>query len=590
MKFLNPKSIRWRIAFPQLGLFLFILLGLLLYLTGFLRSAYVDTLKTRLEAECRLLAAEALQMDPAAASPAALETYARETGGSLGLRFTIINIDGKVLADSEVDPATMENHLTRPEVQEALSQGSGSSTRKSATTGINTLYVAVPIRSGTQTTGIVRLAVPLAKVDAVVLRLQTTIAIVLGLATLLSLVLSFLAVRRTIQPLEDLTDAARRVSNGKLDVTLLPAGGDEIGQLIDAFNSMTAQLRTQLEALRGEREKLSAVLSRMSDGVVLLNDQGKVTMINPAAEQIFGQREAQALDHSAAEVFRHHQLFDLWQDCIASGKPAAVTVETGLEHTFLQAVATPLGKSLPGSTLMLFQDLTRLRRLETVRRDFIANVSHELRTPLASLQALSETLQEGALEDPAAGRRFLGLMQTEIDTIDQIIRELLELSMIESGKVPLSVQTVQPSALWSGAVVRMQLQAERNGLRLENESPEDLPPVKADPLRIEQVMINLIHNAIKFTPPGGKIAVSAKSQGSEVEFSVRDTGVGISSEDLARIFERFYKADRSRSGGGTGLGLAIARHIVEAHGGRIWAESTEGKGSTFFFTLPVSSE
>jgi two-component system phosphate regulon sensor histidine kinase PhoR len=589
MRFLNPKSLRWRIAFPQLGLFLLILLGLLLYLSGFLRGMYIDTLKTRLEAECRLLAAEDLRMDPAAASPAAMETYARETGTSLGLRFTIIHIDGKILADSEVDPSTMENHLTRPEVQEALTRGSGYSTRKSATTGINTLYVAVPVRSGVQTTGFVRLAVPLAEVDAVVLRLQTTLSIVLGAAALFSLVFSFLAVRRTIRPLEELTDAARQVAAGKLGATLLPIGGDEIGQLTDAFNVMTARLRSQLDALRGEREKLSAVLSRMSDGVALLDDQGRVTMLNPAAEQIFGQREAQALGHSAAEVFRHHQLFDLWQGCVESGKPDAVTVEIGLEHTFLQAVATPLGKTLPGSTLMLFQDLTRLRRLETVRRDFIANVSHELRTPLASLQALSETLQEGALEDPANGRRFLGLMQTEIDTIDQIIRELLELSMIESGKVPLSIQPVQPAALWSGVATRMQLQSERNGLRLENECPEDLPPVKADPVRIEQVMINLLHNAIKFTPPGGTITVSAKAQGGEVQFSIRDTGVGISGEDLSRIFERFYKADRSRSGGGTGLGLAIARHIVESHGGRIWAESAEGKGSTFFFTLPVSA-
>jgi two-component system phosphate regulon sensor histidine kinase PhoR len=589
MNFFNLKSIRWKIALPQLGLFLLILLGLLLYLSGFLRGIYLDTLKSRLEAECRLLATETLQMEQSSPSPEAIEQYAKSTGVSLGLRFTIIAIDGKVLADSEVDPATMENHLTRPEVQQALSQGSGSSTRKSATTGINTLYVAIPVRSGTQTTDIVRLAIPLADVDAVVARLQTTLSIALGIAALLSLVLSFLAVRSTTQPLEDLTEAARQVSAGNLHVTLLPTGGDEIGQLTDAFNTMTEQLRSQLDALRGEREKLSAVLSRMSDGVAILDDQGRVTMLNPAAEHIFGQCEAQVLGHSAAEVFRHHQLFDLWRECVESGKPNAVTIEIGLERTFLQAVATPLGKSLPGSTLLLFQDLTRLRRLETVRSDFIANISHELRTPLASLQALSETLQEGALEDPAAGRRFLDQMQKEIDTINQIIRELLELSMIESRKVPLTVQSVQPASLWAGSLVRMQLQAERNGLQLANLCPENLPPVNADASRIEQVMINLLHNAIKFTPHGGTITVSAEARAGEVVFSIQDTGVGISAEDLPRIFERFYKADRSRSGGGTGLGLAIARHIVEAHGGRIWAESTEGNGSTFFFTLPVSA-
>jgi two-component system phosphate regulon sensor histidine kinase PhoR len=587
MKFFNLKSIRWRIAFPQLGLFLLILLGLLLYLSGFVRGIYLDTLTTRLAAECHLLAVDTLQLQQSAPTSTAIQQYAQQTGGSLGLRFTIINIDGTVLADSEVDPTTMENHLTRPEVQQALSLGSGTNTRISATTGIDTLYVAVPMRSGSQTTGIVRLAVPIATVDSVVRGLQTTLSIALGAAALLSFILSILAVRRTTQPLEDLTEAAIQVSKGNLHVTLLQTGGDETGQLTDAFNTMTVQLRTQLEALRGEREKLAGVLARMTDGVAILDSEGLVTMLNPAAERIFEQRESQALGRSAAEVFRHHQLFDLWQNCETTGKSDVAMVEIGLEHTFLQAVATPLGKALPGSILMLFQDLTHLRRLETVRSDFIANISHELRTPLAALQALSETLQEGALEDPVAGKRFLAQMQLEIDTIQQIVRELLELSMIESGNVPLSLQPISPGELWSGVVARMQLQADRNNLRLENRCPEDLPQVKADPPRIQQVMTNLLHNALKFTPPGGSISVTAETREEFVEFSIRDTGVGISAEDLPRIFERFYKADRSRSGGGTGLGLAIARHIVEAHGGRIWAESVPSEGSTFSFTIPI---
>ena len=471
MKFFNLRSIRWRIAFPQLGLFLLILLGLLLYLSGFVRGIYLDTLQTRLEAECRLLAVDTQQFQQSSPTSSSIEQYAKQTGGSLGLRFTIINIDGKVLADSEVDPATMENHLTRPEVQEALSQGSGTNRRVSATTGIDTLYVAVPMRSGTQTTGVVRLAVPLATVDSVVRGLQTSLSVVLGAAALLSFILSLLAVRRTTQPLEDLTEAAIQVSKGNLHVTLLRTSGDETGQLTDAFNTMTEQLRSQLDALRGEREKLAAVLARMTDGVAILDNEGLVTMLNPAAERIFGQREAQALGRSAAEVFRHHQLFDLWQNCETSGKSDVAMVEIGVEHTFLQAVATPLGKALPGSILMLFQDLTHLRRLETIRSDFIANISHELRTPLAALQALSETLQEGALEDPVAGKRFLSQMQMEIDTIQQIVRELLELSMIESGNVPLTLQPISPVELWTGVVARMQLQADRNNLKLENLNP-----------------------------------------------------------------------------------------------------------------------
>ena len=234
------------------------------------------------------------------------------------------------------------------------------------------------------------------------------------------------------------------------------------------------------------------------------------------------------------------------------------------------------------------QDLTRVRRLETVRRDFISNVSHELRTPLASLKALTETLRDGALEDPKAARRFLGRIETEVDALTQMATELLELSRIESGQVPLERKAVPAAALLLSAVERMRTQTERAGLVLRLDTTQDMTEVWADQPRLEQVLVNLIHNAIKFTRPGGEVVLSAQTEADFVRFSVRDSGVGIPAEDLERIFERFYKADRARSGGGTGLGLSISRHLVEAHGGRIWVESMEGQGSTFFFTIPIS--
>lgn len=589
MRLPNLQSIRWKIAIPQLGLFTIILLGLLLFLSGFLRDAYLETLKTRLRAECDLLAAETTALRQTGASPSAMEEFARASAGSLGLRFTIIDSDGTVLADSEVDPARMENHLSRPEVQQSLAQGTGSNARTSATTGIHTLYVAVPMRADITLPGFVRLAIPLSTVDAAVGRLQTTLLIAMGVAAILSLVLSFVATQRTTQPLEELTEAARRVAAGRLQTTLLPVGRDEIGQLTDAFNTMTERLRSQFESLQIERGRLAAVLAQMTDGVSILDAQGKVALFNPAAAQIFGIVEEQALGHSAAEVLRQFQLIELWRNCHESGAANSITVEAGVEDVFLQAVATPLGGTLKGSTLLLFQDLTRLRRLETVRRDFIANISHELRTPLASIQSLAETLHDGAMEDRTAADHFLGLMQTEIDTMNQTLRELLELSRIESGETPITLHPVDPAAVCADALRRIQMLAQRNGLTLENRCPADLPKVASDSARIEQAMMNLLHNAVKFTPAGGSITVSAQALEKEVQFCISDTGVGISAEDLPRIFERFYKADRSRSGGGTGLGLSIARHIIEAHGGRIWAESKEGQGSIFFFTLPIAS-
>jgi two-component system phosphate regulon sensor histidine kinase PhoR len=243
---------------------------------------------------------------------------------------------------------------------------------------------------------------------------------------------------------------------------------------------------------------------------------------------------------------------------------------------------------MPGSVLIVLQDLTRMRRLEMIRRDFVSNVSHELRTPLASLKALTETLQEGALEDPPAARRFLLRMEHEIDNLTQLVQELLELSRIESGKVPLKKTRVTPWELVSPAVERMMVQAERAGVHLSLDCPDSLPPVLADQSRMGQVLVNLVHNAIKFTSPGGEIVIQAQQDQNMVVFTVRDTGAGIAPEALPRIFERFYKADRSRSSGGTGLGLSIAKNMVQAHGGRIWAESEVGKGSTFYFSLPIA--
>jgi two-component system phosphate regulon sensor histidine kinase PhoR len=262
------------------------------------------------------------------------------------------------------------------------------------------------------------------------------------------------------------------------------------------------------------------------------------------------------------------------------------TVEVPTRHQYLQLIVIP-DRHANGS-LLLAQDLTRLRRLETVRRDFISNLSHELRTPLASLKALTETLQDGALEDPSAAQRFLNQIQTEVETLTQMTTELLELSRIEAGRLSLDLQPVAPATLLTSACQRMQLQAERAGLALRLRCADDLPPVSGDFQRLEQVLVNLIHNAVKFTKPGGEIVVFAQAGTGEVRFGVQDTGIGIPSEEIPRIFERFYRVEKSRSGSGAGLGLSIAKHIVEAHKGKIWAESVEGQGSTFYFTLPLA--
>jgi two-component system phosphate regulon sensor histidine kinase PhoR len=356
----------------------------------------------------------------------------------------------------------------------------------------------------------------------------------------------------------------------------------ELESLSSAVSALISTFNLQHLALESERSRLATVLDQITDGVLIADAQGLIQFANPAAGRLF--QFADPIHHSIAEVVRNHQLVEAWRRCQQTRQMQSESVELPTRHQYLQLVVIP-DKHTSGS-LLLAQDLTRLRRLETVRRDFVSNLSHELRTPLASLKALAETLQEGALDDPPAARRFVDQIEIEVDALTQMANELLELSKIESGRFSLDRSPAAASDLLASAARRMQVQAERANIALRLECAEELPEVQVDSQRLEQVLVNLIHNAVKFTPPGGEVVLLAEAADGGVRFAVRDTGVGIPADEVSRIFERFYRVDKSRTGSGTGLGLSIAKHIVEAHGGRIWAESLEGQGSTFYFTIP----
>lgn len=334
-------------------------------------------------------------------------------------------------------------------------------------------------------------------------------------------------------------------------------------------------------------KSVSAVLREMSDGILIINQSGLVEFFNPSARLLFDIPEDFPTFHSLAETVRNHHVSDLFSACTENDETQTVLFEIPAKKKYIQTIGKKLTEDFGGNILILFQDVSRIHQLETIRRDFVSNVSHELRTPLASIKAVADTLQEGALNDPPAAKKFVASMQGEIDNLIQLVEELLELSRIESAKVPLVLQPVAPSQLIEKAVERMRLQAERAGITIISSLSGELPHVNADASRINQVTMNLIHNAIKFTQPGGKIEVTVKRQTDDMVFAIQDNGSGIHPRDLDRIFERFYKSDRSRSAHGTGLGLSIAKHIIEAHGGKIWVESVLTQGSTFYFSLPI---
>ncbi len=407
----------------------------------------------------------------------------------------------------------------------------------------------------------------------------------------LALLLAHLLSQRLNRPLQDLKNLANQIRDGQRHNHIITGQSNEMGQLVHAFNEMAEQLDERLTTLTQEQQLLTLVLNQMGDGLLFADSTGKVTLLNPAAARILNTQESVVIGRSVAEVVRHHELIDLWQRCRLSGREQSIAVEVGTD-LFLQAVITPFEDDDANGYLLILQDLTHIRHLQTIRRDFISNISHELRTPLASLRAVVETLQDGALDDPPAANRFLERAELEVDTLTQMVEELLELSRIESGQVPLKLARTAVPDLFFDPMERLQPQAERSQIEMVLNLPSGLPLVLADAARVQQVIANLLHNAIKFSSAGDKIMVCAELVNGEtaVRFSVQDDGIGIPAADLPRIFERFYKSDRARtrSRGGTGLGLAIARHIVQAHNGRIWATSKEGKGSTFYFTLPVA--
>ncbi len=604
-------SIRWRIAIPYIVVTLLALLGLTLLVTARARDEHLADLRVTLLAEARLIgdAARPYLTGPGAitADSTALDDLALGWATLVDGRVTIIAPDGVVLGESHQDRALMDNHLSRPEVQGALQDREGTSIRFSSSVDQEMMYGAVPVFEGEQVVGLARVALPLDRIEASVARLRRPLILVTLAAAGVVLLMALWIARRTARPIEQLTAVADRMAGGDFSARAAAATRDEVGRLTDSFNRMAEELDDKVTRLTRERSRIEAILENMADGVIIADLRGEVRLINSAATRLLKTTALTARGAGFAQVVRHHQIIDLWQTCRATGQMQAGAVEIDRQSIFWQVIITSFQEAGNLGYLVIIQDLSRIRRLETVRRDFISNISHELRTPLASLKALTETLRDGALDDPPAAERFLNSMETEIDALTQMVQELLELSRIESGQVALRLSPTPLVHIISPSVERLRPQAERNELDLQVIIAEGTPLVLADAERMQQVVTNLVHNAIKFTPPGGAITVRAQAgRDGQIPASARqnrplvsggwpvvivevvDTGVGIPARDLPRVFERFYKADRARGSGGTGLGLSIARHLVESHGGYIWVESQEGMGSTFAFSLPVA--
>ncbi len=581
----------WKVVLPFLVLLVVALAVLNIFVSTAINQFSINNWELNLLQQAHLYAADAAPLIQKGEPYAEVQALALSQQSNSNVRVTIILPNGTVIGESAIQLNLLDNHLLRPEIQGALAGRDATEIRTSATLNTEYLYAAVPVYNANQIIGVVRLAIPL---DTLQKAIQTIRNVDLGtmlIAVIIGIALAILLTARGVNPLRKLTQDVEQITASE-EFSELPANlnRDEIGTLTTSFNKLINTLNQRISNVKSEQATLDAVLSNMSDGAMIIQEDSTVQLINRAAINLFDVHEVPNTNASLIEVIRVHQVYDLWKKCLSSGQVHEITLELLHEKRYIQLIASSLGASMPGATLILAQDLTRLHHLEMVRRDFVSNVSHELRTPLASMKSLTESLQQSVKDDPQNTARFLNLMDDEIDNMTQMVEEFLELAKIESGRVPFMIAPVLPSSFIDPAVERMRLQVERAGLTLNTRFEEALPQVMADSPRIQEVIVNLLHNAIKFTPPGGKIEITARSANKFLEVAISDTGVGIKATDLDRIFERFYKTDKARASGGTGLGLSIARHTVEAHGGRIWVDSVEGEGSTFTFTLPLAQQ
>jgi two-component system phosphate regulon sensor histidine kinase PhoR len=514
------------------------------------------------------------------------DLLAKTTGQQIVARVTIIAPNGVVLGDTWEDPSTMENHSTRPEIIQALAVGLGISKRFSATTGENMMYAAVPVISGNQTLGVARVALALTDVEKNVNGLTRTIVFASLLTALMVILLTAFVTRQITRPLRQITKATEAMAKGNVAQGVAINTNDELGKLGHAFNKMTSQLAQSKMLTNAEKSRLEVVLTNLADGIIMTGSDGNVVLTNPAAARLFDFIPMQAHGSSLIQLVRDHEIESLYKRSLAIGQEESNQIETN-DGRFLNVISAPLSADEPGGALLLFQDLSQMRSLQTMRQEFVANVSHDLRTPLAGIKAIVETLQDGAIDDKKIAMDFLAKVDAEIDGLTQLVNELMQLSRIESGRDKLEMKPTDINLLLHETVSRLYPQAERQHLIINEQLATDLPALKVDDQRLKQVIINILHNAIKFTAAGGQITVTSQQEGVTVVVHIADTGIGILEDDLPHIFERFYKADKSRSGAGNGLGLAIAKHIIQAHGGSIWAQSTPGQGSVFSFSLPL---
>ncbi|MFA4992387.1 MAG: ATP-binding protein [Candidatus Omnitrophota bacterium] len=572
---------------------IFISLGFVaFFLDKNLEEKSLQEIKISLINEARLIESVISNNPSALNNPAYLDKLSKDFGAKIKSRITILNIEGKVLADSEVSlrrAADLENHLNRPEVIEALRGQIGEEIRYSSTLKIDMFYLAVLIKENDINSGILRLALPLTSVQKILFAVRKTIIVGLFFTLALAFVLASVLAKALIRPINRITHISSKFAQGDFSRRIFQSSNDEIGLLASTLNKMAQDIEEKIREVATKNQHLEAIFNSMIEGVIVTDESSRVISINHAIEELFDAKGAAIEGKFFLEGIRNSQISELISKAMSSAKliskeitlimPAQRVVQVNVSPIFEQDKVT-------GSVIVI-HDITEIRRLETMRRDFVANVSHELKTPLTSIKGFVETLLEGAMEDKENRANFLKIINNHVDRLNNLINDLLELSHIESKEIELLKNRLDLSSLVNEVVMGNKSQAKKKGVEIKSDLPAGLE-ISADNSKIEQVLVNLIDNAIKYNKENGFVRIYSEQLADKLKIVVEDSGSGIPVKDIPRIFERFYRVDKARSRqlAGTGLGLSIVKHIIGLHSGSVGVESTEGLGSKFWFILP----
>jgi two-component system, OmpR family, phosphate regulon sensor histidine kinase PhoR len=593
--FLKPVRLNlfWKLGFAFFALLIAVLLPVDYYAEHALRRDYERTGFDQLAAIAHIALANPPQSSSLSVTQPADAATLREwvaTMAASGARVTVITADGLVLADSESDPRTMENHAGRPEIRDAFAKGEGQSIRHSVTINRDLLYYAARFSMPGGSPVVLRFALPLQTVDEEMGEFRRRLWFASLMMLLVTGTASLLVSRFFSKRVERLKTFSRRVAEGDFRPIDADRSGDALEALAVSLNDTAARLDRTIRTLTEERNLSAAILGSMVEGVAVVNAGERLLFANQGFADILELDAPPDSGRALVEVVRQTELIEAVREVLKGSPRVESEIVTGtLRQRFFAVTVASVRAAETSGAVVVLHDVTDLRKLERVRRDFVANVSHEFKSPLTAIQGFAETLLAGAMDDPQNRLRFLEIILDHSRRLARLTDDLLKLSKMDAERLELEIRRMSVSPFVESCIETTQRPAAEKDLRISVNVGEKLPDIAADRRLLAEVLQNLLDNAIQYTPRGGQIMVSASADGHEVTFTVSDTGIGIPRADQPRIFERFYRVDvaRSREVGGTGLGLSIAKHLVEAHGGRIWVESEVGQGSQFHFTVPV---